>query len=230
MCIRDRRIDGDRVQEVEIHLRFIGQFELPAPELTEEEVKRQEFLKKERIRSRERYQKLKSGERTVGVPVTLTCKCCGKKFASKRTNTLFCGPNCRAKFYRQELSLIHILHPLLQLFLHGHPQLSDVPVGLPTDGGKPCGAVLLNEQVIQHLLLLITEGEKELGEKAVSCQLVQLVGAGEEDVEKVSLTELTEPWQIHPEGSKDVYKRQRCISSKNICKLGCCPLFSMFAR
>ena len=97
-----QRIDGDRVQEVEIHLRFIGQFELPAPELTEEEIKRQEFLKKERIRSRERYQKLKSGERTVGVPVTLTCKCCGQEFASKRTNTLFCGPNCRAKFYRQE--------------------------------------------------------------------------------------------------------------------------------
>ena len=96
------KIDGDRVQEVEIHLRFIGQFELPAPELTEEEIKRQEFLKKERIRSRERYQKLKSGERTVGVPVTLTCKCCGQEFASKRTNTLFCGPNCRAKFYRQE--------------------------------------------------------------------------------------------------------------------------------
>ena len=96
------RIDGERVQEVEIHLRFIGQFELPAPELTEEEIKRQEFLKKERIRSRERYQKLKSGERTVGVPVTLTCKCCGQEFTSKRTNTLFCGPNCRAKFYRQE--------------------------------------------------------------------------------------------------------------------------------
>ncbi|WP_370816275.1 DUF4368 domain-containing protein [[Ruminococcus] torques] len=65
------RIDGDRVQEVEIHLRFIGQFELPAPELTEEEIKRQEFLKKERIRSRERYQKLKAGERTLSaVPVT----------------------------------------------------------------------------------------------------------------------------------------------------------------
>ena len=96
------RIEGDRVQEVEILLRFIGQFELPAPELTEEEIKRQEFLKKERIRSRERYQKLKSGERIVGVPVTLTCKCCGQEFASKRTNTLFCGPNCRSKFYRQE--------------------------------------------------------------------------------------------------------------------------------
>ena len=96
------KIDGDRVQEVEIHLRFIGRFELPVTELSEEEIKRQEFLKKERIRSRERYQKLKSGERTVGVPVTLTCKCCGQEFASKRTNTLFCGPNCRAKFYRQE--------------------------------------------------------------------------------------------------------------------------------
>ena len=96
------KIDGDRVQEVEIYLRFIGRFELPVTELTEEEIKRQEFLKKERIRSRERYQKLKSGQRTVGVPVTLTCKCCGQEFASKRTNTLFCGPNCRAKFYRQE--------------------------------------------------------------------------------------------------------------------------------
>ena len=43
------RIDGDRVQEVEIHLRFIGRFELPVTELTEEEIKRQEFLKKERM-------------------------------------------------------------------------------------------------------------------------------------------------------------------------------------
>ena len=96
------RIDGDRVQEVEIHLRFIGQFELPAPELTEEEIKRQEQLKRHRIKSRERYQKIKAGEHTVGQPFMLTCKCCGQEFASKRTNTLFCGPNCRSKFYRQE--------------------------------------------------------------------------------------------------------------------------------
>ena len=45
------RIDGDRVQEVEIHLRFIGQFELPAPELTEEEIKRQEQLKRHASRA-----------------------------------------------------------------------------------------------------------------------------------------------------------------------------------
>ena len=94
-----------------------------------------------------------------------------------------------------------LIHPLLQLFLNGHPQLSNVSVGLSTDGGKPCGAALLDEQVIQHLLLLITEGEKELGEKTVCCQLMQLVGTGEDDVKKISLTELTEPRQIHPEGS-----------------------------
>jgi DNA invertase Pin-like site-specific DNA recombinase len=96
------KVDGDRVQEVEIYLKFIGQFELPVPELTEEEIKRQEFLKKERARSRERYQKLKSGERTVGVPIMQTCKCCSKTFEARSTAKLFCNPNCRAKFYRQE--------------------------------------------------------------------------------------------------------------------------------
>ena len=91
------RIDGNRVQEVEIHLRFIGQFELPAQELTEEEIKRQEQLKRHRIKSRERYQKIKVGEHAVGQPFTLTCKCCGQEFASKRTNTLFCE-NCGKEF------------------------------------------------------------------------------------------------------------------------------------
>ena len=96
------KVDGDRVQEIEIYLKFIGHFELPAPELTEEEIKRQEFLRKERARSRERYQKLKSGERTVGVPIPQTCKCCGKTFEARSTAKLFCDANCRAKSYRQE--------------------------------------------------------------------------------------------------------------------------------
>ncbi len=96
------KVDGDRVQEVEIYLNFIGKYELPAAELTEEEIKREEFLKKERARSRERYQKLKSGERAVGVPITQTCKCCGKTFEARSTAKLFCDVNCRAKFYRQE--------------------------------------------------------------------------------------------------------------------------------
>lgn len=93
------RIDGDRVQDVEIYLNFIGKWELPEQELTAEEVKRQEQLHRHRIKSRERYQKIKAGEHVVGQPFKLTCKCCGKIFEAKKTNALFCSPNCRSKFY-----------------------------------------------------------------------------------------------------------------------------------
>ena len=96
------KVDGDRVQQVDIYLSFIGQFELPAPELTPEEIKRHEQLKRHRIKSRERYQKIKAGEHAVGQPFTLTCKCCGKSFEARNTSAIFCGPNCRAKLYRTE--------------------------------------------------------------------------------------------------------------------------------
>ena len=96
------KIDGDRTQEVDIYLKFIGRFDLPAPELTPEEEKRQASLHRHRVKSRERYQKIKAGEHAVGQPFKLICKCCGEEFESTRSNTLFCGPNCRAKFYRQE--------------------------------------------------------------------------------------------------------------------------------
>lgn len=96
------KIDGDRVQEVEIYLNFIGRCELPAPELTPEEVKRQEQLHRHRIKSRERYQMIKAGEHAVGQPFKLTCKCCGKEFEPRSSAGMFCSANCRAKFYRQE--------------------------------------------------------------------------------------------------------------------------------
>ena len=96
------KVDGDRVQEVEIYLKFIGRFELPAPELTPEEAKRQEQLRKHRIKSRERYQQIKAGEHAVGQPFQLTCKCCGKTFESRSSATMYCSPNCRTKYYRQE--------------------------------------------------------------------------------------------------------------------------------
>ena len=67
-----------------------------------EEIKRQEQLRRHRIKSRERYQKIKAGEHAVGQPFQLICKCCGEEFESKRSNTLFCSPKCRTKFYRQE--------------------------------------------------------------------------------------------------------------------------------
>ena len=94
--------DGDRVQEIEIYLKFIGHFELPAPELTAEEIKRQEQLKRHRIRIRERYQLIKAGEHAVGQPFKLTCKCCGKEFEARSSATMYCSKSCRAKYYRQE--------------------------------------------------------------------------------------------------------------------------------
>ena len=96
------KVDGDRTQEVEIYLKFIGRFDLPAPELTPEEEKRQASLHRHRVKSRERYQMMKAGEHVVGQPFKLTCKCCGEEFESSHSNTLFCSPRCRAKFYRQE--------------------------------------------------------------------------------------------------------------------------------
>ena len=94
--------DGDRIQEIEIYLKFIGHFELPAPEFTAEEIKRQEQLKRHRIKSRKRYQLIKAGEHAVGQPFKLTCKCCGKEFEARSSATMYCSNSCRAKYYRQE--------------------------------------------------------------------------------------------------------------------------------
>lgn len=96
------KVDGDRVQEVEIHLNFIGHFELPPPELTPEEAKRQEQLRRHRIKSRERYKQIKSGERAVGVPIKVTCTCCGETFEARSTAKMFCSPKCRNKYYIRE--------------------------------------------------------------------------------------------------------------------------------
>lgn len=94
------RSDGDRVQEVDIYLKFIGKFDLPAPELTEEELKEQERLRKERIRSRERYRRLKAGE-NMSPPFERICATCGKTFSALRPNAKYCCPACRQKDYRR---------------------------------------------------------------------------------------------------------------------------------
>ena len=89
---------GDRVQEVDIYLKFIGKFDAPMPEPTPEEIAEQERLQKERIRSRERYRRLKAGE-SLSPPFERICEQCGKTFMAGIPNAKFCHPNCRAKFY-----------------------------------------------------------------------------------------------------------------------------------
>ena len=96
------KVDGDRVQEVEIYLSFIGCFELPATEPTPEKVKREEQLKRHRIKSRERYRQIKAGERSIGDPFICTCRYCGKEFEAKRSDALYCSHDCQMKYYRQQ--------------------------------------------------------------------------------------------------------------------------------
>ena len=95
------KVDGDRVQEIEIYLNFIGRFELPAPQLTPEEEKRQAQLKRHRIRSRERYRQIQDGLIIPGEPFRKTCVCCGKEFEARRSNAMYCSPSCQQKYYRQ---------------------------------------------------------------------------------------------------------------------------------
>lgn len=99
------KTDGDRVQEVEIYLNFIGRFEAPAQKLTPEEEKRQEYLRRRRIQSRQRYKALKDGTRKVGEPFQIVCRYCGKTFESKMSNAMFCNQNCRAGYYRQQAKM-----------------------------------------------------------------------------------------------------------------------------
>jgi len=71
------------------------------PEPTPEEIAEQERLQKERIRSRERYRRLKAGE-NMSPPFERVCEQCGKPFMAGIPNARFCHPNCRAKYYRCE--------------------------------------------------------------------------------------------------------------------------------
>jgi site-specific DNA recombinase len=100
---------GERVQEVEIYLNFIGKFEVPMPEPTEEELAAEEKRRQKRIRDHEKYlrqkerkQKIAEGLIVPGEPYQLVCQCCGELFQSVRPNAKFCKPACREKFYRQE--------------------------------------------------------------------------------------------------------------------------------
>ena len=95
-------IDGERMQDVDIYLNFIGQFEIPEPELSEEEFKRQEQLRKKRVYERELYQKIKSGEHIVGKNFEVKCWECGKAFIAKSTYAKFCCVKCRNRNYNRK--------------------------------------------------------------------------------------------------------------------------------
>ena len=102
---------GDRCQEVEIYLNFIGKFDVPMPEPTPEELAEEEAQRRKRAANRRKYERRKERERQIeagqiipGEPYTLVCQCCRKPFQSIRPNAKFCRPACQRRFYRQRTS------------------------------------------------------------------------------------------------------------------------------
>ena len=72
------------MQDIEIYLNFIGKFEVPMPEPTEEELAAEEKRRQKRIRDHEKYlrqkerkQKIAEGLIVPGEPYQLVCQCCG---------------------------------------------------------------------------------------------------------------------------------------------------------
>ena len=57
------RSTGERVQEVDIHLKFIGKFDVPLPEPTPEELEAEERRRKKRIKDHEKYLRRKERKR-----------------------------------------------------------------------------------------------------------------------------------------------------------------------
>ena len=100
---------GDRSQEIEIYLSFIGKFDAPLPEPTAEELAEEESQRRKRARYRQKYERKKERNRQIeaglmepGEPYHLVCAFCGNAFDSHTPFAKFCTPNCRAAFYRQE--------------------------------------------------------------------------------------------------------------------------------
>ena len=91
------RSTGERIQEIEIYLKFIGIFDVPMPEPTPEELAAEEKRRQKRIRDHEKYlrqkerkKKIAEGQIVPGEPYAMVCQCCGETFHSIRPNAKFC--------------------------------------------------------------------------------------------------------------------------------------------
>ena len=58
---------GERVVAVDVYLRFIGNFTIPAPELTPEELAEQERLRAKRAATRQRHKRYREKKRKAAL-------------------------------------------------------------------------------------------------------------------------------------------------------------------
>ena len=59
------RSTGERVQEIEIYLKFIGKFDVPMPEPTPEELAAEEARRQRRARDHAKYLRQKERKRKI---------------------------------------------------------------------------------------------------------------------------------------------------------------------
>ena len=138
------RSTGERIQEIEIYLKFIGKFDVPMPEPTPEELAAEEKRRQKRIRDHEKYlrqkerkKKIAAGQITPGEPYALVCQCCGETFHSIRPNAKFCTPACRQRFYASKSGNFRrrMQYPSRNLWKPTKPHNTERS-GLPTRAGR----------------------------------------------------------------------------------------------
>ena len=93
------------------------------------------------------------------------------------------GHKCDYK--KQDVYKRQVIHLALQFLVDGFPQLADVTVRLPTHSGKPGGAVQPQREKIQNFLMFLAQFLHHAGNKGISGQVVHLIGAVKQDVQKV---------------------------------------------
>ena len=108
-----------------------------------------------------------------------------------------------------------VIHLALQFFVDGLSQLADVAVRLPTHSGKLGGAVQPQREEIQNLLVFLAQFFHHAGNKGVGSEVVHLIGAVKQDVQKVPGHHLPVCGVVHPSGN-ELRFRHRLIFQRHI--------------
>ena len=105
----EKDVYGGRCQEIEIFLKFIGNFQVPEEEPTPEELAEDDRIRKKRAEYRRRYARRKERARLLqeGIiqPKTLytrECPFCGKEFKAINPLQKYCTASCRTLYYRRK--------------------------------------------------------------------------------------------------------------------------------
>ena len=108
-----------------------------------------------------------------------------------------------------------VIHLALQFLVDGFPKFTNVAVRLPTNISKPVSAVQPQREEIQNFLVFLAQFLHNTGYKGVGGQVVHLIGAVKQDVQKISGHQLPVCGIVHPSGN-ELRFRHRLIFQRHI--------------